>query len=67
MIACGSSSRAIVSPTAEFHAGDNSAVQAPITKQKASSVAGPARSNAASTVSSAAAAAYVHNEPRRRR
>jgi hypothetical protein len=52
VMACGSSSRGRISPTAEFHAGDSIAVQQPVMKVNSSSVAGPpqpANISAAST------------------
>ena len=43
VMACGNSSRGMLSAMAEFQAGDNSAVHDPATKVKNSSVPGPAQ------------------------
>ena len=67
MIACGSSARGIESPTAEFQAGDNTAVQLPATKTSSSRVAGPATPASTSAASSAAITACTPRAIRIRR
>ena len=57
VIACGSSSRAIESLTAEFQAGDCNAVHTPSTKVNHSKVAGPTLPAKAKPVSSKAVSA----------
>ena len=63
MMACGSSSRGTESATVEFQAGDSIAVQAPATKMKNSSVAGPPMPANSSAASSAPVAACSDQRP----
>jgi hypothetical protein len=54
-MAWGSCSRGRISPTAEFQAGDSSAVQQPVTKVSSRMVAGPAQPTRSSRASSSSA------------
>ena len=63
-MACGNSARGTESLTVEFQAGDNNAVQLPLTKIRKSKVPGPPILNNISTVSNAPNTACTANATR---